>query len=168
MALEIERRFLVSGEAWRAHAGCAQPLRQGYLAASAEGVTVRLRIKGNNQAWLTLKAPAGVSGLVRHEFEYAIPVDDAEAMWHLAPHRLEKTRWLLDLPGGEWVVDCFAGMNAPLVLAEVELPQVDQSVAIPPWCGLEITGESLWSNAVLAQHPVQSWPLEERLQHGLA
>ena len=105
MALEIERRFLVSGEAWRAHAGCAQPLRQGYLAASAEGVTVRLRIKDNNQAWLTLKAPAGVSGLVRHEFEYVIPVDDAEAMWKLAPHRLEKTRWLLDLPGGEWVVD---------------------------------------------------------------
>ena len=62
MALEIERRFLVSGEAWRAHAGCAQPLRQGYLAASAEGVTVRLRIKDNIQAWLTLKAPAGVSG----------------------------------------------------------------------------------------------------------
>lgn len=55
MALEIERRFLVCGEAWRAHARCAQPLRQGYLAASAEGVTVRLRIKGNDQAWLTLK-----------------------------------------------------------------------------------------------------------------
>ena len=109
MALEIERRFLVCGETWRAHAGCAQPLRQGYLAASAEGVTVRLRIKGDDQAWLTLKAPAGVSGLVRHEFEYVIPVDDAEAMWQLAPHRLEKTRWVLDLPGGEWVVDCFTG-----------------------------------------------------------
>ena len=89
-------------------------------------------------------------------------------MWKLAPHRLEKTRWLLDLPGGEWVVDCFAGTNAPLVLAEVELPQADQSVVIPPWCGLEITGESLWSNAVLAQHPVQSWPLQERVRHGLA
>ena len=89
----------LSGEAWRAHAGCAQPLRQGYLAASAEGVTVRLRIKGNNQAWLTLKAPAGVSGLVRHEFEYAIPVDDAEAMWHLAPHRLETVSYThLTLP----------------------------------------------------------------------
>ena len=95
MALEIERRFLVCEETWRAHAGCAQPLRQGYLAASAEGVTVRLRIKGDDQAWLTLKAPAGVSGLVRHEFEYVIPVDDAEAMWQLAPHRLEKSRWLL-------------------------------------------------------------------------
>ena len=168
MALEIERRFLVCGETWRAHAGCAQPLRQGYLAASAEGVTVRLRIKGDDQAWLTLKAPAGVSGLVRHEFEYVIPVDDAEAMWQLAPHRLEKTRWVLDLPGGEWVVDCFAGANAPLVLAEVELLQVDQVVEIPGWCGLEITGESLWSNAVLAQHPLQSWPLEERVRHGLA
>ena len=92
--------FWCAGETWRAHAGCAQPLRQGYLAASADGVTVRLRIKGDDQAWLTLKAPAGVSGLVRHEFEYVIPVDDAEAMWALAPHRVEKTRWFLDLPGG--------------------------------------------------------------------
>jgi CYTH domain-containing protein len=54
-----------------------------------------------------------------------------------------------------------------LVLAEVELPQVDQAVEIPAWCGLEITGESVWSNAVLAQHPLQSWPLEERIRHGL-
>ena len=168
MALEIERRFFVSGEDWRAHAGFSQPLRQGYLAASAEGVTVRLRIKGNDHAWLTLKAPADASGLVRHEFEYPIPVDDAEAMWQLAPHRLEKTRWILDLPGGEWVVDCFAGENAPLALAEVELPQIDQEVVIPPWCGPEITGDSRWSNAVLAQKPLQSWTLEERVRSGLA
>ena len=135
MALEIERRFLVTGEAWRAHAGPAQPLRQGYLAASADGVTVRLRIRGADQAWLTLKAAADATGLARHEFEYAIPLEDAEALWALAPHRLEKTRYNLDFPGGGWVVDCFAGANAPLVLAEVELSAVDQAVDIPPWCG---------------------------------
>ena len=75
MALEIERRFLVTGEAWRAHAGPAQPLRQGYLAASADGVTVRLRIRGADQAGLTLKAAADATGLARHEFEYAIPLE---------------------------------------------------------------------------------------------
>ncbi len=167
MALEIERRFLVSGEAWRAHAGPAQPLRQGYLAASADGVTVRLRIRGADQAWLTLKAAADATGLARHEFEYAIPLEDAEALWALAPHRLEKTRYSLDCPGGDWVVDCFAGANAPLVLAEVELSAVDQTVAIPPWCGQELTGDGRWSNAVLAHRPLQQWSPEDRQTYGL-
>ena len=81
MALEIERRFLVRSDAWRSSAGSAQPLRQGYLAASADGVTVRMRLRGSDQAWLTLKAAADAVGLVRHEFEYPIPVADAEALW---------------------------------------------------------------------------------------
>ena len=119
MALEVERRFLVSGEGWRNCAGTPQPLRQGYLAASAEGITVRMRLRGQDQAWLTLKAAAEASGLVRHEFEYPIPLSDAEALWSLAPHRLVKTRFQLDLAGGDWVVDCFEGENAPLVIADV-------------------------------------------------
>ena len=97
MAVEIERRFLLTGEGWRSLAGEPQPLRQGYLAASAEGVTVRIRLRGAESAWLTLKAPADAIGLVRHEFEYAIPVADAESLWTLAPHRLEKTRYDLSL-----------------------------------------------------------------------
>ncbi len=112
MALEIERRFLVRSDAWRSSAGPAQPLRQGYLAASADGVTVRMRLRGSDQAWLTLKAAADAVGLVRHEFEYPIPVADAEALWDLAPHRLDKVRYALDCPGGDWVVDCFQGENA--------------------------------------------------------
>ena len=168
MALEIERRFLVRSDAWRSIAGPAQPLRQGYLAASADGVTVRMRLRGSDQAWLTLKAAADAVGLVRHEFEYSIPVADAEALWELAPHRLDKVRYALDLPDGDWVVDCFQGDNAPLVLAEVELASAQVDLAIPPWCGQEITGESRWSNAVLAQHPVQSWPEEERRRYGWA
>ncbi|AII48330.1 adenylate cyclase [Synechococcus sp. KORDI-52] len=162
MALEIERRFLVRSDAWRSCAGPAQALRQGYLAASAEGVTVRMRLRGTDQAWLTLKAAADAAGLVRHEFEYPIPVADAEALWELAPHRLEKVRYVLDHPGGDWVVDCFHGGNAPLLLAEVELASAQVDLLIPAWCGEEITGQSRWSNAVLAQHPVQSWPEQER------
>ena len=106
MALEIERRFLVRSDAWRSSAGPAQPLRQGYLAASAEGVTVRMRLRGSDQAWLTLKAAADAVGLVRHEFEYPIPVADAEALWDLAPHRLDKVRYALDALAvtGWWIV----------------------------------------------------------------
>ena len=104
---------------------------------------------------------------MRHEFEYSIPVADAEALLELAPHRLDKTRYSLDCSDGEWVVDCFQGENAPLVLAEVELPSADVDLVIPSWCGEEITGQSGWSNAELAQQPVQSWPVQERRRFGL-
>ena len=166
MALEIERRFLVRGEGWRQYAGAPQSLRQGYLASSSEGVTVRMRLRGMEQAWLTLKSPADSVGLTRHEFEYTIPVADAEALWALAPHRLEKERHVLNLPGGEWVVDCFAGANAPLILAEVELHTADAQLAIPSWCVVEVTGESRWVNAALAAQPLQSWPEGDRHRYG--
>ena len=167
MALEIERRFLVRGDDWRSLAGPPQPLRQGYLASSAEGITVRIRMKSDGLAWLTLKAAADSSGIARHEFEYAIPADDAEALWALAPHRLEKTRYSLALEGGDWVVDCFSGSNAPLVLAEVELDRADRAIRLPDWCGEELTGESRWANAVLASQPVTSWSAQERRRFGL-
>ena len=166
MALEIERRFLIASEGWRSLASTSRPLRQAYLAASADGVTVRVRLAGEDQAWLTLKAAADRSGLVRHEFEYAIPVKDAEALWSLAPHRLVKSRYVLDLDGGDWVVDCFEADNAPLLIAEVELPQVDSPLRIPDWCGQEITGDGRWSNAQLAHHPLQQWPAAERRRFG--
>ena len=168
MAVEIERRFLLTGEGWRSLAGAPQPLRQGYLAASADGVTVRVRLRGVEAAWLTLKAAADAIGLVRHEFEYAIPVADAELLWTLAPHRVEKTRYQLSLTGGDWVVDQFAGRNAPLLLAEVELPSAQVPVEIPPWCGPEITGDGRWSNAALAQRPLRDWPETERQAFGYA
>jgi len=74
----------------------------------------------------------------------------------------------LSLPGGEWVVDCFEGGNAPLVLAEVELSDVSDAFDLPMWCGQEVTGEGFWSNAALAHQPVSSWSLEKRQRHGLA
>jgi adenylate cyclase len=165
MALEIERRFLVVSDAWRQRAGPAQPLRQGYLAGSRDGVTVRLRLRDTAQgvaerAWLTLKAPTG--GLARHEFDYGIPVDDAEVLWQLAPHRLTKTRFDLTCPGGDWVVDVFAAENAPLVLAEVELPAADAALELPPWCGRELTGDDRLSNAALAHKPLARWSREWR------
>ena len=128
MALEIERRFLVRSDAWRSSAGPAQPLRQGYLAASADGVTVRMRLRGSDQAWLTLFA--------------------------------------LELGGGDWVVDCFEAENAPLLIAEVELPQADSPLEIPEWCGLEITGDGRWSNAQLAHRPLQHWCDDDRHRFG--
>ena len=158
MALEIERRFLVTDSGWRGEAGPPQMLRQGYLSASPEGFTVRMRLRADGMAWLTLKTPA--AGIARHEFEYNIPAEDAEELWKLAPHRLVKTRYALQRGGGDWIVDCFEGDNSPLILAEVELESPDSPLIIPDWCGVEITGDQRWSNAALANKPLSTWPQE--------
>ncbi len=157
MSLEIERRFLVLGNGWRKYARSSNPLRQGYLVTSLDGFTIRTRLRGIEQAWLTLKSPVDCRRLSHYEFEYEIPVADAEAMWNLAAYQLEKNRFEIDYPGGEWVVDCFKGKNAPLVLAEVELLKVDAHLHLPDWCVEEVTGQSRWSNAALAKQPFQSW-----------
>ena len=160
MALEIERRFLVASEAWRPHVRWSRNLQQGYLAGSADGLTLRVRSDGLGAAWLTLKYPA--SGIARHEFEYAIPQQDADALLERSPARVLKQRYGLDLPGGDWVLDVFAAENAPLVIAEVELESEQAAVAIPPWCSCEITGIGAFSNAALAQRPFQLWQPEEQ------
>jgi adenylate cyclase len=166
MALEIERRFLVAGEAWRSHRLWSSELRQGYLVSGADGLTLRVRSDGHGAAWLTLKFPA--AGIARQEFEYSIPEADASQLLGHCPVRLAKCRHGLDLPGGDWVVDVFAADNAPLVIAEVELQAAEQPLVIPPWCSLEITGLGAFSNAALAARPFAQWPEQERgpwLQH---
>ena len=172
MALEIERRFLVAGEAWRSLVAWGQDLEQGYLVASADGPTLRVRssrvsssassasLATGVEAWLTLKLAA--AGIARHEYEYAIPAGDGLALLGHCGSKLVKRRFGLLLPGGDWVLDVFEGANAPLVIAEVELEREDQPVAIPPWCVGEITGEGAFSNAALARHPFDQWPSQER------
>ncbi|MFZ0409710.1 MAG: CYTH domain-containing protein [Cyanobium sp.] len=179
MALEIERRFLVVGPGWRSHVRWQASLQQGYLLQGADGLTVRVRIrealtKDAAMAWLTLKAAPSRTGaaaddrpglaLSRLEFEYAIPLDDAQALLALAPHRLCKCRYGLDLAGGDWVLDVFEADNAPLVVAEVELDDPEQPVIPPSWCGLELTGRHELSNAALAARPLALWSESERQQ----
>lgn len=154
MAQEIERRFLVGSNDWQSLVHRSEPLVQGYLSQGKEGFTVRVR-QGSSQAWLTLKAPTA-DPIVRHEFEYSLPLGEAQTMLALTPWRLEKTRHHLELAGGDWVVDVFEGENAPLLIAEVELAQADAPLAIPSWCGEEITGRGEFSNAALAVQPWQS------------
>ena len=151
MALEIERRFLVSSELWKALVRRSEPLDQGYISQGAEGVTVRVR-RAAEQAWLTLKARTA-SAEVRQEFEYPIPVADAEALLALTPRRIEKTRHHLSLSGGTWVVDEFHGANAPLVIAEVEMERAGSTLELPEWCGEEITSRGELSNAALVEQP---------------
>ncbi len=154
MAREIERKFLVVSDGWRAGAR-GLPYRQGYLAASQE-ITVRARVAGE-RAWLTIKGPASEGA--RDEYEYPIPVADAEEMLeHLCVgRRIEKLRHRVPYAGHTWEVDEFSGENAPLVVAEVELDSIDAEVALPPWVGLEVTYDPRYTNSALARNPYSRW-----------
>ena len=166
MAIEIERRFLVKGEEWKNLALRHQHLRQGYLVTSLENLTVRVRILDSKKAWLTLKAPA--EGISMNEFEYLIPINDAEELWRLAKYKVTKKRYQLTLTQGSWIVDCFEEKNTPLVIAEVELKSVNQSVDLPSWCFQEITSIKKLSNAALAMNPICNWPRGSRIEINLS
>jgi adenylate cyclase len=154
MGIEIERKYLVSSDAWRT--GCSgTPYRQGYLHADPE-LSVRVRIAGA-AGWLTVKGSA--EGASRLEYEYPIPLQDAAEMLEslCKGPLIEKLRYRVPHAGLVWEVDEFGGENAGLVIAEVELVREDQALALPPWVGAEVTGDSRYYNARLAVHPYRRW-----------
>jgi adenylate cyclase len=150
MPVEIERKFLVASEGWREAAlGPPMPIRQGYVVDGAgTGMTVRVRLSGE-RAWITLKSPGMLS---RAEFEYPIPLGDAEALLaeHCVSPPLSKRRTRVGHGGLVWEVDEFEGRLAGLVMAEVELGNADQAVVLPSWIGVEVTHDSRFQNASLA------------------
>jgi CYTH domain-containing protein len=164
MATEIERKFLVRTDWSPADVDgvTAVRLQQGYLLASPK-VSVRVRSAGD-AAWLTIKGSSTVSksGLSRLEFEYPIPVEDAEVLLTTlcAQPVIDKTRYSLIEHGMLWTVDVFAGQNAGLVLAEVELEHPNQPVTLPAWVAEDVSGDGRYSNAYLSKTPFSSWSSE--------
>ena len=159
MTVEIERRFLLENDGWRKEAGEPQTLRQGYISVEKER-TVRVRIVGN-RAWLTLKGY--ISDVSRSEFEYEIPLAHAEQMMaQMCPFKMEKHRYRIDYRGFVFEIDEYFGDNAPLVVAEIELPAEDTPFERPQWLGREITSEGRFTNAYLSRHPYSAWPEAER------
>ena len=151
MGREIERTFLVKGDAWRALARRSYTIRQGYLSSSG-GVRFRIRTFNDRKGLITIKS--GGAAIERAEYEYAIPIEDARELLMRCPGRLiEKRRHHLSLAGGEWVVDEFAGRHAGLVLLEVELPNAASSIDLPDWLGEEVTGKAEYYNSTLAALP---------------
>jgi adenylate cyclase len=154
MGVEIERKFLLQGDAWRG-LGQAVLLRQGYLSSTRERV-VRVRIEGE-QAMLTIKG-ANV-GATRGEWEYPIPLADAaELLDGLCEQPLiEKVRHRIEHAGMVWEVDEFLGANAGLIVAEIELATEDQPFEKPDWVGAEVSGDARYYNANLISHPFSQW-----------
>jgi adenylate cyclase len=152
MATEIERKFLVHGTHWRRGPGVR--LSQGYLNRDKER-TVRVRIAGD-RAFLTIKGLT--RGASRAEFEYEIPLADAEQILQLSDGPIiQKTRYVIVHDGSTWEVDEFLGDNAGLVLAEIELTSEGQPFRHPPWLGAEVTHDSRYLNSCLASHPYCKW-----------
>lgn len=153
MAVEIERRFKVVGDGWRKLAEGVQ-YRQGYLSVEKER-TVRVRVVGD-QAWLTLKGH--ISEISRHEFEYPIPVAEAQTIMDaMCPMVVDKLRYRIEFGGFIWEVDEFFAENAGLVLAEIELPGEDTPYDKPDWLGEEVTFDGRYTNAHLSKHPYTRW-----------
>ncbi len=152
MATEIERKFLVTGTPWKTHA--PTHYCQGYLNRDQHR-TVRVRIAGD-QGWFTVKSLA--SGMTRLEFEYEIPVDDAQQMLKLCePSLIEKFRYVVPYAGMQWEIDEFHGENEGLVVAEIELASETQSFEMPDWVGEEVTHDPRYYNANLSLIPYQRW-----------
>ena len=149
MAKEIERKFLVGDESYKALATENIEIRQGYLSTDPEA-TVRVRVAGD-KAFLTVKGRN--RGAVRNEWEYPVAASDAIAMLPCCGGRtVEKTRWIVPAENGlKWEVDEFHGRHEGLVVAEIELPAEDTPFARPAFVGREVTGEPQYYNSSLSQ-----------------
>lgn len=155
MAQEIERKFLVDTGTidWEEASG-RERMRQGYL-LNEKGRNIRVRIAGT-RAFLTIKGKA--EGITRPEYEYAIPVEDAEGLLRLTDGRLiEKTRYYFEIAGHTWEVDVFEGENLGLIVAEIELASEDEPFEKPFWAGEEVTHNPRYLNAQLLLHPFKTW-----------
>ena len=167
MGIEIERKFLLAGDGWRAAAHNVVPMAQGYLndlalvESGAMQASVRVRIEGD-AAFLNLKSRE--AGPSRQEFDYEIPVADARALLALCVGgRIDKRRHYVNHGGHLWEVEEFLGDNAGLVVAEIELDGVDEAFARPAWLGMEATFAKRYYNLALASRPYSQWREDGRL-----
>ena len=154
MPLEIERKFLLSTDSWKAAATTGIELAQAYI-LQRHGKTVRIRI-ADEKAFLTVKG--ATSGISRLEFEYAIPIAEAREMLALCEGGLiQKTRHRIEHAGHLWEIDVFHGDNEGLVVAEIELAHPDEKFESPSWLGAEISNDLRYSNVQLSLNPFRLW-----------
>jgi adenylate cyclase len=170
MGIEIERKFLLGDDSWRDAVSESERMAQGYL-VSAQALhdgtaraSVRVRRSGE-RAWLNIKSAQ--LGIERAEFEYPVPVADAEQMLaELCDGVVEKIRHHVVVDGVLFEIDEFFGENAGLVVAEVELPAPDAAFPRPSWLGREVSHLARYYNVNLIAHPYARWTQEERQAAG--
>jgi adenylate cyclase len=159
MANEIEHKFLIRDDRWRQQVERSAPMRQGYLTSDAR-CSVRVRV-ADGQGFLNIKSviKSGTLGIQRSEYEYPIPLAEAEEILDTLCEKplLEKTRHYLHFGGRLWEIDEFAGDNTGLIVAEVELDRPDEPFARPDWLGEDVSHDIRYYNSQLARHPYNTW-----------
>jgi adenylate cyclase len=154
--IEIERKFLVTSEAFKKEAFAQNRIAQGYLSSVPER-TVRVRIKGD-KGFLTIKGVSNESGLSRFEWEKEIPVDEAVALLKLCEKGvIDKTRFEVKIGNHIFEVDEFHGKNEGLIIAEVELKSETEAFEKPSWLGKEVTHDNRYYNSYLSKNPFTNW-----------
>ena len=155
MAIEIERKFLLADDGWRSIADNGTRLVQGYL-LGAKQASVRVRIEGK-QAFLNIKS--ATIGTRRQEYEYAIPMQEAEEMLTSLCEKplIDKIRYNVYHQGQHWEIDVFSGDNTGLLVAEIELEDEQQAVILPRWIGEEVSHDPRYYNVNLVKHPYSIW-----------
>jgi adenylate cyclase len=155
MPLEIERKFLVTGD-YKAAAFAHEEIVQGYLSSVPER-TVRVRIKGE-KAYLTIKGKGNESGVSRYEWEKEIPVAEARELLLLCePGVIDKVRYYITSGKHTFEVDEFRGENEGLTVSEIELADENDNFEKPEWLGREVTGDKRYYNASLVKNPYSKW-----------
>lgn len=157
MAQEIERKFLVTSDAYKKESVKRTRITQGYLSSVPER-TVRVRIKGD-KGYITIKGECNESGTSRYEWEKEIPVEEAEELLQICePGVIHKTRYEVNVGRFTFEVDEFYGENQGLVVAEVELLNENDHFDKPEWIGAEVTGDVRYYNSMLKKKPYTTWP----------
>lgn len=155
MGIEIERKFLLTSNSWRRSVRKSSKFRQGYLSQSGDA-SVRVR-SDTKQGWINIKSIA--LGPKRQEFEYEIPVSDANQMLNTLARQplIEKIRHLTEVGSHTWEIDEFEGENTGLIVAEIELSKIEEHFERPAWIGAEVTMDARYYNTYLAKKPYKSW-----------
>lgn len=156
MAQEIERKFLVTSETYKAEAFSKKRIVQGFLNTHPER-TVRVRIKGN-KGYITVKGKSNKAGTTRFEWERELEVPEAESLLKLCEEGvIEKTRYEVKAENHIFEIDEFFGNNQGLTVAEIELSEENESFMKPSWLGKEVTGEVKYYNSALSKKPFRNW-----------
>jgi len=154
MALEIERRFLLKNDNWKEFITKKIYIEQGYLSKSLDGLIIRVRLTGKNSK-IALKKH--IKGFTNFEFEYSIPLSDAETIMSNLSNKIKKDRFFLEIEKKSWIIDCFKENNYPLEIAEIELADEEEDLFLPSFISEEITGLTHYSNFSLAKNPFSQW-----------
>lgn len=155
MAKEIERKFTVINDDWRASVNKSSRYRQGYL-GKLEKASVRIRVQ-DDSANINIKS--ATLGISRQEYEYSIPLSDAQEMLNALCNnpQIDKIRHFVEYGGKTWEIDEFFGDNEGLVVAEIELDSEDEVFDVPPWAGEDVSHDKRYYNVCLVEHPYKDW-----------